>query len=553
MTRIRLLLAHEPGRLALAVLLGFGTIASSIGLLTTSAYLISSAALLPPILDLSVAIVGVRLFGISRGAFRYAERLASHDLSLRISASLRGRMATALSRLLPAGLEDTHSGDLLMRIISDADAWQHIVTRVVIPPLISLVVVAVVFLFAWMLLPPAALVLLAALIVAGIPLPWLANRLGHWSERSTLEDRRQLTEAVVEIIDGAAEIVAYGQEERFLDEVDAVEGRLAASALRTAWITGLNDAAMLLIVGLTEIGLLAVAIPAVGDGRLAGVQLAVVAMLGLVSFEAVQDLPRAYQSLGSSLEAIIRVEHVLHTPMPVEEGGSVEAAPPSPDLAVQDLVLRYSSRTDPALRGVTLELPWGTRTALVGDSGAGKTSLAHVLLRFRDPDSGTYLIGGIDSRQIPGEGVRRRIGFVDDRSFLFTGTVRDNLLIGDPAADDAALTEVCRRTGLGEWLYRLPAGLDTWVTETMLSGGERRRLALGRALLADFAVLILDEPTAGLDEATARAVMNDLMVATAGKTVLLITHRDEGIDAMDRKVLLRQGRVVAVNDDHDDG
>ncbi len=497
----------------------------------------------PPILDLTVAIVGVRFFGISRGVFRYAERLASHDLSLRISASLRGRMATALSRLLPAGLEHTHTGDLLMRIITDADAWQHVITRVVIPPLISVVVVTGVFVFTWTLLPSAAVVLLAALLVAGIPLPWLANRLGRWSNRTTLGDRSQLTEAVVEIIDGAGEIIAYGQEERFLDEIDAVEGRLAASALRTAWIAGLNDAALLVIVGLTEIALLHASIPAVGDGRLAGVDLAVVAILGLVSFEAVQELPRAYQSLGSSLEAISRVEQVLNTPDPVDESGDIEMLPATPDITVNGLELAYTSRSEPALRGITLALPWGSRTALVGESGAGKTSLAHVLLRFRDPDRGSYLIGGIDARRVSGDVVRRRIGFVDDRAFLFAGTVRDNLLIGDPAADDALLTAICRRMGLAEWLAGLPAGLDTPISERIVSGGERRRLALARALLADFAVLILDEPTAGLDQRTANAVIADLLSTTTGRTVLLISHRAEGIEAMDRTIMLRRGRI----------
>jgi len=543
MRRIRLLIGKQSGQLAFAVLMGVGTIASSIGLLTTSAYLISRAALLPPILDLSTAIVGVRFFGISRGVFRYGERLVSHDLSLRVSGRLRTRMAVALARLLPAGLESTHTGDLLQRIISDADAWQHVITRVVIPPMVSTLVIAGVFGFASLLLPEAGLVLLAALLVAGLALPWLAGRLGRWSESEVGDDRRKLAEATVEVIDGAPEIVAYGREDLFLDEMAEIEDRLEQKAIRTAWVAGLTDALLLLIIGCAEVGMLIVAIPAVTDGRLGGVQLAVVAMLGLVSFEAVQELPRAYLSLGASVVAIARVDAVLDAKAPVADAVSPEPMPERPALSMRGIHLQYASRPTATLSALDLDLPFGSRTALIGESGAGKTSVAHILLRFRDPDSGQYLVDGVAASRIDPDELRKRVGLVDDRAFIFAASVRENLLVAAPDAAVEQLEEACRLAGLTGWVQQLPDGIDSLIAESTISGGERRRLAIARALLADFAVLILDEPTAGLDHATAGAVMADLLAATVGKTVLLITHREEGIEAMDTVAILSSGRI----------
>ncbi|MGA9594637.1 MAG: thiol reductant ABC exporter subunit CydC [Acidimicrobiia bacterium] len=549
MRRIHLLIGKRSGQLAFAVLMGVGTIASSIGLLTTSAYLISRAALLPPIVDLSTAIVGVRFFGISRGVFRYGERLVSHDLSLRVSGRLRIRMAGALARLLPAGLESTHTGDLLQRIISDADAWQHVITRVVIPPMISTLVIAGVFGFASLLLPEAGLVLLAALLVAGLVLPWLAGRLGRWSESEVGDDRRRLAEATVEVIDGAPEIVAYGREDLFLDEMAEIEDRLEQKAIRTAWVAGLTDALLLLIIGCAEVGMLIVSIPAVTDGRLGGVQLAVVAMLGLVSFEAVQELPRAYLSLGASVEAIARVDAVLEATAPVADTVSPEPMPERPALSLRGIHLQYASRPAATLGELDLDLPFGSRTALIGESGAGKTSVAHLLLRFRDPDSGQYLVDGLAASRIDPDELRKRVGLVDDRAFIFATSVRENLLVADPHAGTERLEEACGLAGLTGWVQQLPDGIDSLIAESTISGGERRRLAIARALLADFAVLILDEPTAGLDQATAGAVMADILAATVGKTVLLITHREEGIEAMDTVATLSSGRISLPPDD----
>jgi thiol reductant ABC exporter CydC subunit len=544
MSRLRLLVGGEPVRLVGAVALGVGAILSSIGLLTTAAYLISRAALLPPILDLTVAIVGVRFFGISRGVFRYAERLASHDLSLRVSASLRVRMADALTRLLPGKLEDTHTGDLLLRIISDADAWQHVITRVFLPPIIAVVVVVSVFVFGWLLLPAAGLLLLAALLLAGLVLSWVANRLGRWSEAEVGADRQLLAETVLEMVDGAPEIVTYGQEEAFLGEMEVIEDRLQARAMRTAWVGGFGDAAVLLLIGLAEISMLAVAIPAVVDGRLPGVQLAVVALLGLVSFEAVHDLPRAYQNLGASLAAAGRVEAIITAPGFDDEPINPQPMPERPHLALEGIELRYATRPEPVLRGVTVDLPPGSRTALIGENGAGKTSVAHILLRFREPDGGVYRIDGVDAGCYSARALRRRVGFVDDRAFVFAGSVRQNLLLAGPDADDARITDACDRAGMGEWLADLPDGLDTVVGEDTMSGGERRRLALARALLANFAVLVLDEPTAGLDDATAGRVLDSIVETTRGRTLLLITHRAAGIAAMDRVLTMKSGIVV---------
>jgi thiol reductant ABC exporter CydC subunit len=530
------------GRLTVAGVTGFATIASSIGLLTASAYLISKAALEPPILDLTVAIVGVRFFALARAAFRYGERLVTHDLSFRLLSDLRVRIAKAVIRLAPAGLEGFHSGDLLTRVTRDVDALQQIFIRVIMPPIIAIPIVLLAGAIGWMLLPTVGLIVVVTVAFTGVAVPWLVNRVGAAVGRRAASDRSALATTVVDLTNGAAEIVACGRQADFLERLGDVQERACRRERSGAWLEGIGTAAVQLMTGGAIMLALVAAIPAVRSGSLSGVNLAVVAMLMMASFEAVAGLPDAFQHLGASLESAERIFSVIDTPSPIREPSQPALVRPG-GIELNHAWLRYDA--DWVLQGVSLRLDRGQRVALVGESGIGKTTIADVLVRFRDLDRGTYTIDGIDAGECRSEEVRGMVGMVSDDTHLFRTTLAENLRVGDPDADDDRLVEVLDAVRLGDWFRRLPDGLATEIGSGLVSGGEQRRIALARALLADFGVLILDEPTAGLDEATAAKVMDVMLDATRNRTTLLITHRLEGLEDMDEILVLEGGRITA--------
>ncbi|MEA2011206.1 MAG: thiol reductant ABC exporter subunit CydC [Actinomycetota bacterium] len=538
-------LRGHPARLAASIGAGAATIASSIGLLTVSAYLISAAALHPPLLDLTVAIVGVRFFGLSRAVFRYVERLGSHELSLRLLDDLRTRVARAIYRLGPAGVASFRAGDLVGRVLDDVDEIQHVFVRVLTPPLVAIMVLLLTALMALVWLPASVITILIPLLVAAIVVPWLTRRAGDAAGRTTADDRGRLVGQTVEIIEGAAVIVALGAEERLLAAANEAAERVAAAERRTAWLHGFGDAAILVLIGVALVGTLWVSALAVGSGSLDGVMVAVLAMLAITPFEAVAPLPSAFERLGRSLGAADRLFEVIDAESPIIRSDKPAAIPATPVIKAEGVVVDTGS--DHRILGpIDLEISPGIRIGVIGETGAGKTTLAHVLCRFRDPTEGSVTVGEIDLRDTSNDELRAFIGYEDDRAFLFRGSIVGNVRIGDPEASDKDVRAVLDRVNLGAWIDSLPEGMQTGVGEggEFVSGGQRRRLALARALLADFPVLILDEPISGLDPVTAEIVMNDLLDAANDRALVLITHRPVGLDRMDEIIVLEEGEVA---------
>jgi thiol reductant ABC exporter CydC subunit len=546
MARLAALLRPLRRRLAVAALLGFGTIASSIGLMATAAYLISRAARHPPLLDLAVAIVGVRFFGISRAVFRYLERLATHDLGFRLLADIRVRVFRALERLAPAGLERFRTGDLLARLTSDIDALQPVFVRALVPPLVAILTVAAVVVLGEVIHGGAGLILGAILVAAAIVLSWMTAWAGRRSGRIQAVAMAELGALLVDAIDGAAELAVYGRSESMLDRIEQADAGLVAAQRRSSWIRGLGNAGSVLFGGAAVWLVTAAAIPAVASGRLDGIYLAVLAMIAFAAFEAITPLPEAFLELGRSREAARRLFDVIDAPPVVIEPVAPQQPPGGAVVELRGARLRYSPDGPWALDGVDLRLEPGRRVAVVGESGAGKTTVADVLVRFRDLDEGEYLIGGTPASALASAAVRRIVGIAGEDAYLFDDTVRGNVLLGKPDAGPADLDAAARTARLDSWIESLP---DTWSTRVgeygeLVSGGERRRIALARAFLAEFPVLILDEPTTGLEAGMARELLGDALDATADKALLLITHRLEAMDRMDEILVLDAGRVV---------
>jgi thiol reductant ABC exporter CydC subunit len=530
-------LADAPRpRAALAAALGALTVILGAGLMATAGYLISRASERPAILSLTVAIVGVRFFGLSRPLTRYLERLASHDLALRVLGRVRVRIYREIEPLAPAQLEGYRHGDLLARMVADVDALQNLHLRAVGPPLVGLLAGAVLVGVAAIFLPAAGLVLAAGLVAGGVAVPALAGWLGRRGGRRQAAARGELSAELVEVLRAAPELVAYGGASDAQARLRAADGALVALARRDALVGGLADGAGLAVVGATVAGVLAVAVRASADGHLDRVLIALLALLALASFEAVQPLAAAARELSVTLAAGGRVLELADREAAVADPAAPLPAPSWPfAVALEDVCARYAPGERAALDGVSLRLEPGCRVALVGPSGAGKTTVVNLLLRFLDPDAGRVTLAGRDLREYRQEDVRRAIAVAGQDSHLFSASIRENVCLARPGASDDDVEEALRRARLWSWVAGLPERLDTAVGEEgrELSGGQRQRLVLARALLVDAPVLVLDEPTAHLDPPTARALVDDVFAAAGDRSVLLITHRAEGLDLVE--------------------
>ncbi len=546
---LRLLWLARPfrGRLLLAVAAGAATTGCGIALLAVSGFMLARASQHPNILAIGAAVVAVRALSVGRGAFRYAERLASHDVAFRVLADVRVNMYRRLERLAPAGLRAFRSGDLLARLVSDVDSTQDLFIRAVAPPLTAVLAGGGAVITCWLLLGPAAAALAAGLVTAGLAVPLLAASRARSAARRMAPARGELSAALSGLVAGAADLHAFGAQDTALRAVAGHDRALTRLARRSASGEGLGAGLTAAAAGLTLWAVLLLGVSAAGTGELTRVTLAVLALTALAAFEAVAALPAAAVQTGRARASAARIAAVLDHPDPVTD----PAAPcPLPDgplrVTLRDARVRYEPGGPLALDGVDLDLVAGRRVALVGPSGAGKSTVASVLLRFCDLAGGTATLGGRDLRAYRADDVRTVSGGCPQDPHVFDASIRENLRLARPAASDSDLAEAARQARLLPWIESLPRGWDTPAGSRggALSGGERQRLALARALLAAPELLILDEPTAHLDPRSRAALTADLLAVTRGRAILLITHELRGLDQVDEIVVLEAGKVA---------
>lgn len=548
--RLLALAGPQRGRLLAAALAGALATGCGIALLAVSGFLLARASQHPSVIAISVAVVAVRGLSAGRAVFRYLERLGTHDVAFRVLAQVRVAIYARLERLAPGGLAAFRSGDLLARLVSDVDATQDLFIRGLAPPLTAALAGSGAVVAVLIILAPADAALAAGLLAAGAVVPWLAARAARRSAERTAPARGELTAAITDALAGAAELQAFGAVPATLARSNAADAELTRLARRTALASGLGSGLTSAVAGATLWAVLVLGVAVTGNGALGRVPLAVITLTALAAFEAVLVLPAAAIQLGQSRTAARRVAAVLDAPDPVPDPARPEPLPAAPGAPVavelRGACVAYLPGEPLALDGFDLDLAPGRRVALLGPTGAGKSTVAAVLLRFANLAGGRATLNGCDLASLAGDEVRSAIRGLAQDAHIFDTTIRANLLIGAPGADDDRLIAALTRVRLADWTDSLPDGLDTHVGArgTGLSGGQRQRLALARALLADPAVLVLDEPTAHLDPENRRELAADLLALSHGRSTLLITHDLLGLDQVDEIIVLSDGRVA---------
>ena len=542
---------RRPARFAAAVLLGAAAFLTGTALTATASWLIVRASDQPPVLTLSIAVVMVRGTAILKPLLRYFERLASHDLALGTLAGWRADLVDALAIRLPGTLTPRR-GDLLTRLVRDVDDRLDGTLRGSLPLAAGVLAAAVASAVAVAALPGLAVPLGVGLALAVVAGPLVAVAIDRADNRTLGGLRATLADALVESTDGLEELAVRGE---VRDIPDHRSRQLARAELRAAWRGGLGEAIARVGVAVVVVGVILTSATAWSAGQTSPELFGILSLASLTLAEPLLAIVPAViairrgRAAAARLAAVSAVSPAASEPVgatPAAAAAAAVARAEATQLRCENVTVGWG--TIPAVRGVDLTLAPGEQVAIVGASGSGKSTLAAAVLRLLDPTAGTISLGGTPTGDLPGDTVRARITALGEFDHVFASTLRENLRFARPDAADEDLEQALGRAGLGDWLTELPAGLDTWLDSggLTLSGGERRRLALSRALLRDAGILILDEPTESLDTATARALMTDVLgeARAAGRSVLLVTHRSEGLDQVDRVLRLTDGRLT---------
>jgi len=551
------LIAPHRRWMLLGLLLACMAGGAGIGLLALSGWFISAAALagLTPLtvhlFNLFHPSVGIRIFAIVRTAARYGERIVNHDVTFRILENLRVWFYLRLEPLAPARLRAYRSGDILDRIVADVDALDNLYIRVLSPVMVALVVILAAAALFRHFDQDAALILLIGMTAAGLVLPMAAERAGRGPGKALARQSAQMRIRMVEGVQGLAELLIFDAARRHQKTIARCQDNLIRVQARMSHISGATSAGLTLLSGATVGMVLYWGAGHVETGRLDGAVLAMLAFGALAAFEVVWPLPAAFQYLSRTREASRRLLDIAEQ-APAATFPETSRPPENNAIAFENVAFRYAPPAPDVLRNFSLTIGQGERVAVMGATGAGKSTLVHLLVRFYDPDEGRIRIGDRDLRTLSEDHLRSRLAVVSQQSHLFNATLGDNLRLACPGADDGMLWAALEAARLDAFVAALPNGLETWISASGhgLSGGEARRLAVAQAVLRRAPIWLLDEPTEGLDHTNERALMKTILELTARRTLLLITHRPMGLPQLDRIAILEGGCIVE-NGPHD--
>lgn len=533
----------------IGILLGITVVLTNVGLLALSGWFIAGMGLAGLGLihiEYFLPAAAIRALAIIRTVGRYLERLTTHEATFRLLSELRVWFYVHLEPLAPARLQTHRAGDLLSRIRADIDSLDNFYLRVLAPSLVALVCTVAMVLFLAYFSAGAALADLLGLLLVGVALPLLAFRLARRPGQLAVARRGQLRAEITDTIRGFEELRVFGALARQTAQHEAGYDMLIGAERTQAQVEAVSAGATLFLIQFTMLVALIIAIPLTTAGRLPGPDIAMIALFVLASFEAVSSLPSAYRALGETLAAARRIFDIIDSKPAVEDPAQEATLPDQFDITFRNVTFRYDAQSALALDGVSLTVPAGASLGIVGPTGSGKTSLANLLLRFWECDQGAVLIGGVPVDRLNGDTVRGLCAVIAQQTHLFNTSIRENLRLARPDATETQMWAALRGAGILDEVEAMPERLDTMVGEvgTQLSGGQARRIAIARAFLKDAPILVLDEPTEGLDAVSERIVIEALAILMRGRTTLLITHRPQALRDVDQVIRLESGRVI---------
>ncbi|WP_312316443.1 heme ABC transporter ATP-binding protein/permease CydC [Atlantibacter hermannii] len=534
--------------LSLGVVLAIITLLASIGLLTLSGWFLSASAVVGVAgvysFNYMLPAAGVRGAAITRTAGRYFERLVSHDATFRVLAHLRVYTFSKVLPLSPSGIARFRQGELLNRLVADVDTLDHLYLRVISPLAGALVVILVVAVGLSVLDVTLALTLGGIMLLTVLLLPPLFYRAGKSTGEALTALRAQYRQQLTAWLIGHAELTIFNAASRYRDALDSTESEWQEAQRRQAGLTAISQAVMMLISGMTVVLMLWMAAGGVGGNTAPGALIALFVFCALAAFEALAPVTGAFQHLGQVIASALRVTQLTEQHPDVTFSDATMSAPEQAAVTFDKVSFRYSQQAQPALNQVSLTIQAGERVALLGRTGCGKSTLLQLLTRAWDPQQGEITLAGLPLTQYSESALRASMSVVPQRVHLFSATLRDNLLLAAPQASDARLASTLTQVGLEKLLE--DGGLNSWLGEggRQLSGGELRRLAIARALLHDAPLMLLDEPTEGLDAGTEQQILSLLDTVTANKTVLMITHRLRGLADFNRIVVMDNGQII---------
>ena len=539
---IRLFKPYQSWLIA-GVLLSVLTAAAGIVLLTLSGWFISSAALME--LNYLLPAAQIRGLAITRTLGRYGERVITHEATFRVLARVRIWFFAQMIPLATGRLALLRSGDVLARMTSDIDALDALYLRLLAPITVAIIGVSAVLSFIYQYQPILSFNLGLLLIFATIAVPLSFNRLGENGAKAITTLTANFKTRQIEILQGLRELVVFAAYERFQHKLTAISERLIETQRANNCLTALSSALTLLISQLSLLLTLILTATALQDGLLTPTDCAVLVFCIIATFELITPLAPAMQMLGKVQQAAHHIRTTASLSPAIEEPAQTAVLPQQYDLTLENISFHYPDHKQNVISNVSLVIPQGSKIGIIGESGAGKTSLLQLLLRFFDPQQGRILLAGQDYKNFHSDDLLSCFGLLSQRSQLFASTIRENLLLGKPSASDAELQQAIAAAGLTALIARLPEGLDTWVGEQGLkvSGGEARRIALARVYLKNAPILLLDEPTEGLDSKTEEEVLAALAVIAQHKTLIMVTHRSAGLKLVDKVYHFSQGQL----------
>ncbi len=525
------------------ILLAMLTASAGIILLTVSGWFISSAALVS--FNYLLPAAQIRGLALTRTLGRYAERLISHEATFRVLARIRIWFFAQMIPLASGRLALLRSGDVLARMTSDIDALDGVYLRLLSPMSVAVVGLSAILSYVYQFSPWISVNCALLLFVASIIIPLLFNQLGADGAKAVTSLTANFKTQQIEILQGLRDLLIFAAYARFQQKLTTVSHRLIDTQRANNRLTAWSSALTLLISQLSLLLTLLLAAIALQDGLLKPTDCAVLVFCMLAGFELVTPLAPAMQMLGKLQQAAQHIRTTASLSPTIIEPTHAALIPQQYDLQLENISFHYPDQEKNVIHNLSLTIPHGSKIGIIGDSGAGKTSLLQLLLRFFDPQQGRILLGGEAYKNLRSDDVLTCFALLSQRSQLFATTIRGNLLLGNANATEAQLNAAITAAGLSALIDRLPDGLDTWVGEQGLkvSGGEARRIALARVYLKNAPILLLDEPTEGLDSKTEAEVLEALAVIAEHKTLIMVTHRSAGLKLVDHVYHFAQGRL----------